>query len=59
MRYFRPDRDFYIPKEYSLKLTAKKAVAEVYLYERGELLFAERELLATFGRGGGGSGPHA
>lgn len=40
MRYFRPDRNFYIPKKYSLKLTAKSAVAEVYLYEHGDLVIA-------------------
>jgi hypothetical protein len=33
-------RDFYLPSKYSVKVKAKKAAAEAYLYEHGDLLFA-------------------
>jgi len=36
----RMTRDFYIPSEYSEKVESKKAPAEAYLYEHGELCFA-------------------
>ena len=36
----RMTRDFYIPSEYSEKVESKKAPAEAYLYEHGDLCFA-------------------